>query len=108
MFFDDLLADELFVLILTQIKVKYLVFPALLTQNLQKLGSIYSPTSFTVRHQGRLLDAPDAPSRTALPLTGSLRQGARRFGTAHTRVTNCRADILLRMKWLDLKPDCVL
>ena len=64
--FEDLLADELFVSILTQIKVKYLVFPALFYQNLQKLGSIYSPTSFTVRHQGRLLDAPDAPSRTAL------------------------------------------
>ena len=27
---------------------------------MQKLRSIYSPYSFTVRHQGRLLDAPDA------------------------------------------------
>jgi len=61
-----MLAYELFILILTQIKVKYLIFPALFTQNLQKLKSIYSPTSFTVRHQGHLLDAPDVPCRTAL------------------------------------------
>ena len=65
-FFKDLLADELFVLILAQITVKYFVFPVLFSKNFQKLGSIYSPTSFTVQHQGRLLDAPNAPSHTVL------------------------------------------
>ena len=61
---------QLSVSILTQIKVKYLVFPALSTKNvLKKLGSIYSSTSFTVRHQGILLNVPGAPSRTALQLT---------------------------------------
>ena len=75
MFFEELLADELFVSKLTQVKVKYFVFPTIFSQNLQKLGSIYSPASFTVRHQGRLLEAPDAPSPTALamaPVTRSV------------------------------------
>ena len=62
------MADGQFLLIFPLITVKYLVFLALFAHKLLNIGGIYSPTSFTVRHKGDLLDAPDTPSPTALDM----------------------------------------